>query len=442
MLTEAAFNALLKILEEPPKHAIFILATTESQKLPETIVSRCQRYDFKIIPFDVVATRLREICDSENAVVSEEALSLITRYASGSLRDAENLLEQAIVSFQTDLKEDQIRTLLNLDSDEIAIQIVEYIIDLDTRNTVLTLNESLENGSNPNQLQRSLLEISRAILLIKSENIDQLSFSENIKKHLAAISEKITLEKIVKIIRVLAEYKTDNKIPANLGLELVCVEAIIAVEHNDTNHIVKPNDEKDEIRPNIKASITHKESKSPPQVKINEDISTELQNNSENPIKGDEKNIPASGKAVSNSGKWDELIKKLSKIKGKRFNIGALLRDCKKHEIIDGKAILEFTHKANMERVESEIEDVTVKKLLSQDINEIFEGEYEIVIKLLDASSQSESNKVAATSHLVRSAQAIGALILEEKENTNDESENDETSPGISKKHDENSTRN
>ena len=374
--------------------------------------------------------------------VSEEALSLITRYASGSLRDAENLLEQAIVSFQTDLKEDQIRTLLNLDSDEIAIQIVEYIIDLDTRNTVLTLNESLENGSNPNQLQRSLLEISRAILLIKSENIDQLSFSENIKKHLAAISEKITLEKIVKIIRVLAEYKTDNKIPANLGLELVCVEAIIAVEHNDTNHIVKPNDEKDEIRPNIKASITHKESKSPPQVKINEDISTELQNNSENPIKGDEKNIPASDKAVSNSGKWDELIKRLSKIKGKRFNIGALLRDCKKHEIIDGKAILEFTHKANMERVESEIEDVTVKKLLSQDINEIFEGEYEIVIKLLDASSQSESNKVAVTSHLVRSAQAIGALILEEKENTNDESENDETSPGISKKHDENSTRN
>ena len=179
------------------------MATTESQKLPETIVSRCQRYDFKIIPFDVVATRLREICDSENAVVSEEALSLITRYASGSLRDAENLLEQAIVSFQTDLKEDQIRTLLNLDSDEIAIQIVEYIIDLDTRNTVLTLNESLENGSNPNQLQRSLLEISRAILLIKSENIDQLSFSENIKKHLAAISEKITLEKIVKIIKQL-----------------------------------------------------------------------------------------------------------------------------------------------------------------------------------------------------------------------------------------------
>ena len=106
-LNESSSNCLLKILEEPPKHAIFILATTENQKLPETIVSRCQRYDFKIIPFDVVVTRLREICDSENAVVSEEALSLITRYASGSLRDAENLLEQAIVSFQTNLKEDQ-----------------------------------------------------------------------------------------------------------------------------------------------------------------------------------------------------------------------------------------------------------------------------------------------------------------------------------------------
>ena len=442
MLTEAAFNALLKILEEPPKHAIFILATTESQKLPETIVSRCQRYDFKTIPFDVVVKRLRDICDSENAVVSEEALFLITRYAGGSLRDAENLLEQAIVSFQTDLKEDQIRTLLNLDSDEIAIQVVEYMIDLDIKKTVLILNKSLEDGSNPNQLQRSLLEISRAILLIKSENINQLNFTENIKNQLRLISEKVTLEQIVKIIRVLAEYKTDNKIPANLGLELVCIEAVIAVKNDHADVVFTPQDKKGQNISKVQKPSLGKSNNIPNESKINNDNHTELQDVTKTSIKEDKKNVPPPDVVVSSSEKWDELIKRLSKIKGKRFNIGALLRDCKKHQIIDGKAILEFTHKANMERVESEIEDVRVKKMLSQDINEIFEGDYEIVIKLLDVSFGSESNKVATNSHLVRSAQSIGALILEEKENINDESKNDEASPGISKKHGENPTRN
>ena len=440
MLTEAAFNALLKILEEPPKHAIFILATTESQKLPETIISRCQRYDFKIISFDVVVKRLKDICASENVVVSEEAISLMTRYAGGSLRDAENLLEQAIVSFQTDLNENQIRTLLNLDSDEISMRIVDCIIDLDIRNTVLVLNESLENGSNPNQLQRTLLEISRAILLIKSENINQLSFPENVKSQLLKIAEKVNLENIVKIIRVLAEYKTDNKIPANLGLELVCVEAIIAIKQDDVNEIV--NDKDDEPRSDLKSSSVDKDYKTEHKVKKNEDIKSEPEPVSKVSPVDDEKNVSKSKIVVPNNEKWDELIKRLSKMKGKRFNLGALLRDCKKYEIIDRNAILEFTHKSHMERVESEIEDIRVKKMLSEALNEIFEGDYEIVIKLLDSTSEGGSNKAASTSHLVRSAQAIGALILDEKENTNDESKDDETSAGISKKHDEDSTRN
>ena len=442
MLTEAAFNALLKILEEPPKHAIFILATTESQKVPETIISRCQRYDFKIISFDVVVKRLRDICTSENVEVSEEAVSLMTRYAGGSLRDAENLLEQAIVSFQTDLNESQIRTLLNLDSDEISIRIVSCIIELDIKNTVLILNESLQNGSNPNQLQRSLLEVSRAILLIKSENISQLSFTQNVKSQLLEIAEKVNLENIVKIIRVLAEYKSDNKIPANLSLELVCVEAIIAIKQDDSDEIVILNDKDIEPRSDLKSSSLNKNYKIEHGVKNNDNINSELEPVSKVSTPEDKKNILSSDIVISNNEKWDELIKRLSKMKGKRFNIGALLRDCKKYEIIDGKGILEFTHKSHMERVQSELEDVRVKKMLSQALNEIFEGDYEIVIKLLDSSAEVGSNKAASTSHLVRSAQAIGALILEEKENTNDESENDETSAGISKKHDENPGRN
>ena len=441
MLTEAAFNALLKILEEPPKHVIFILATTESQKVPETIVSRCQRYDFKIISFDVVVQRLKEICESENIAVSDESLALIARYAEGSLRDAENLLEQAIVSFETDLNESQIRTLLNLDSDDISIRIVDSVVDSNIKSTLLTLNESLENGTNPNQLQRSLLEVSRAILLIKSGNISELNFSDIVKTQLIEIADKVTIENVVKIIRTLAEYKADNKIPSKLALELVCVEAIIIIKKDTDTESVKLSENKEKQKPDLKILNDNEVDKLEGEVKSDLDKNPGFENSDEIANSNNEQTKEEPKLVVSSSTKWDELIKKLSKTKGKRFNIGALLRDCRKYEIVDGKAILEFTHRSHMERVQGEMEDIRVKKMVGQGINDVFQGEYEIVIKLLDASSQMATKSAASTSHLVRSAQAIGALILEEKENDNDESKNDETSSGISKKHDENTAR-
>jgi len=283
--------------------------------------------------------------------------------------------------------------------------------------------------------------MGRAILLIKSGNVAALSFSENVKSQLLKIAEKVTLENIVKIIRVLAEYKADNKIPANLALELVCVEAIIAIKQNDGMYGVDFVDKDHKPKAPLKTSAVDRDYKIDSEVKKDINNSPKLENINEVSNSDDEKNKIESGAVVSNSEKWDELIKRLSKMKGKRFNIGALLRDCKKHEVADGKAMLEFTHRSHMERVESEIDDVIVKKMLAETINEVFEGEYEIVIKLLDSSSEVGTNSAASTSHLVRSAQAIGALIMEEKENTNDESENDETGSGISKKHDENTAR-
>ena len=128
MLTEAAFNALLKTLEEPPGHAIFVLATTEAHKVPLTIISRCQRFDFRRIPLDTIVDRLAHLCREEGVEAAPEALKLIARSAGGSLRDAENLLEQAIVSYGSPLGEENARNLLELDSDERAIELVEHIV--------------------------------------------------------------------------------------------------------------------------------------------------------------------------------------------------------------------------------------------------------------------------------------------------------------------------
>ena len=99
MLTQVAFNALLKTLEEPPPHAVLILATTDVQKVPLTIISRCQRFDFRRVSVQDIFQKLQIVCESEEVEIESEALMRIARKATGSLRDAENLLEQAIVSF-------------------------------------------------------------------------------------------------------------------------------------------------------------------------------------------------------------------------------------------------------------------------------------------------------------------------------------------------------
>ena len=114
MLTEPAFNALLKTLEEPPGHAIFILATTEIHKVPLTIISRCQRYDFRRISLETIQTQLDTLAQREGHTAEPEALALLARSSSGSLRDAENLLEQALVSYGSPLRAEQVRDLLEL----------------------------------------------------------------------------------------------------------------------------------------------------------------------------------------------------------------------------------------------------------------------------------------------------------------------------------------
>ena len=128
MLTEPAFNALLKTLEEPPAHAVFILATTEAHKVPLTIISRCQRYDFRRIPIDQMVAKLAYISEQEGIEVSDEALHLVARIANGGLRDAENLLEQVVVSYGSPISEDDVRQMLGLGGDEIVLELVKHII--------------------------------------------------------------------------------------------------------------------------------------------------------------------------------------------------------------------------------------------------------------------------------------------------------------------------
>ncbi|HKI44529.1 MAG TPA: DNA polymerase III subunit gamma/tau, partial [Balneolales bacterium] len=131
MLSKQAYNALLKTLEEPPAHVIFIFATTEPQKVLPTIMSRCQRYDFRRIKVSEIVDRLRYICEKENITIDDESLHVIGHKADGALRDAQGLLDQAIAFCGTDIKHEELLHALNVVSSERLFELTQAILDHD-----------------------------------------------------------------------------------------------------------------------------------------------------------------------------------------------------------------------------------------------------------------------------------------------------------------------
>jgi len=166
MLSKNAFNALLKTLEEPPPRVIFILATTEPHKVPVTIQSRCQRYDFRRIPSATIAQHLMSICRSEEVQISEDSLRRIAVAAEGSLRDSQSLLDQ-VLSFAGDKVDDQdVSVVLGTLDRGMLLDILEACLDGRSGDALRSLGEMIDNGSDPQRIAMDLIELTRALLLM------------------------------------------------------------------------------------------------------------------------------------------------------------------------------------------------------------------------------------------------------------------------------------
>ena len=166
-LTDQAFNALLKTLEEPPAHVKFILATTEPQKMPETILSRLQRYDFRRIPFAAIFERLKELATREGIGADEAALRMLAREAGGSMRDAERMLETAIASLDGKVGESEVASILGVASRSRVFGIVEAILGKQAAAALGTVRELHRSGANLESLGRDLLELLRNLAVAK-----------------------------------------------------------------------------------------------------------------------------------------------------------------------------------------------------------------------------------------------------------------------------------
>jgi len=173
MLSTAAFNALLKTLEEPPPHVLFIFATTEAHKIPATILSRCQRYDFRRIPVSKITESLKKIAKDEDVAIDDESLALIAREATGSLRDAQSLFDQAIAFSGRTVSTDNIKAMLGFLDRKLLLDILDAIFAKDTKLALALLGEVFETGADLTRFAMDFLACLRHLLVIKECGLEK-----------------------------------------------------------------------------------------------------------------------------------------------------------------------------------------------------------------------------------------------------------------------------
>jgi len=227
MLSTCASNALLKTLEEPPPHVMFILATTEVHKLLPTILSRCQRFDFHRHTLANTVAELTRVCKGEGIKAEPEALKLIARAATGSLRDALNLLQQLNTFYGNELELHHAQAMLGITGDQRSKELVNHIINKDTTAGITTLNNVNNDGLDLRQFHRELVEYLRLLLLVKTGSSDSTELTEDDIKELKELANKATLSQILKTVKRFGQLELSLDNYSTLPLELAIVDSIL-----------------------------------------------------------------------------------------------------------------------------------------------------------------------------------------------------------------------
>jgi len=235
MLSTAAFNALLKTLEEPPSHAIFILATTEVHKIPATVLSRCQRHEFRRIPVMEIVGNLKEICANEKIEADEDALILIARQATGAMRDAISLLDQ-LASIGERITLGSTQQVLGTATNQMVIDLYSALQQKDTAAGLKTIHSALDSGSDPRQFARQVVEYMRGLLLIKMGNGDQVDATREVKELMTTQAKMQETASLLEWVRLFNAAISDTRTSwqPSLALEIALVQAAEAAEFNST----------------------------------------------------------------------------------------------------------------------------------------------------------------------------------------------------------------
>ncbi|MCL5795231.1 MAG: DNA polymerase III subunit gamma/tau [Patescibacteria group bacterium] len=355
MLTREAFNALLKTLEEPPKHAIFIMATTELHKVPETILSRVQQFDFKRATVAEIVENLQNISKLEKISSDLQALEMMAKYADGSYRDAVSLLDQVVSAGEEKITTKNVQEILGIVEDKKVLDFFKLIKDHQTKEALDLINHVYAEGYDLVEFCKRLIEKTRQMLIIKSGA--KIIKDEVLEK----LSQDFSQEELLKMINLflLASKETKSASITQLPLEMAAIELTNNEKLKTKNHNLELKTEEEKIEsPKPKIQITNKV-QNPKEEKKKESNSPALPAGRQKPI--------ANSSDLSKD--WPKVLEGLKKY---NHSLALLLKDSQPLEIKNDKLILAVKFKFYAERVREPVkyklltkalEDVLGKKL-------------------------------------------------------------------------------
>ncbi|MCJ7669972.1 MAG: DNA polymerase III subunit gamma/tau [Dehalococcoidia bacterium] len=403
MLTEAACNALLKTLEEPPPHIIFVLATTEAHKVIATIVSRCQRFNFHRLRQTEIMDKLKLICKKEGIHIEPSSLELIARAATGSLRDAENILQQMIAYYGNKIELDQIQAELGISWDSRVRQLARCVVSRDVAAGLKVINSLNSDGVDLRQFNVGLVEYLRGLLLAKSRCEEALDVTSEDLAEMGSLATNATLDYLLTAVKSFSsiDFRSDNYSALSLELALLGCALSPPTEQEQLT-TTKPS----EVADAIEITESLEEAKVP--VALN---SSEVPR--EVPAALDSTEVPS--KEISQDidylrSRWREFIKSL-RGEGSSGNLDAFLRSaCDPVALEDDTLVLGFYYSFHKEK----IEDAKYRHLVEKKLKEVFGRPYKIQCILVDSKREIPS-QARTQNPVIKAALEMGARISEEE---------------------------
>ena len=377
MLTNEAFNALLKTLEEPPAHALFILCTTDPQKLPATIVSRCLKMEFRRPTLEDLTTKLSQIAASEKIKLSKKILDSIAQVAGGAFRDAEVMFEKvaSVVSEGKDIDEDSIELLIGVGNKDSLLEFLGPALSGEVRKAFLWLDSYIKGGGEPKVLNVNILESARFLLLIKmglGEALVKKEVSPLMYDFLTSQSEKISREKIVKVNSIFTQALENLKVSTIPILPLEVAVAELSLETNPEKGEELPEEPK-----RTEPKTTEKEGLDSKKLEVKESVSPKESPKAEQSVQTAPKNgldgkeeLGEGMSLASNEAKMEEIISKwaevVTSIRATNSSIYAVLTSCELRDY-DGKILtVAVPYSFHKDRLEESKNRKVVEKVLSE----------------------------------------------------------------------------
>ena len=427
MLTDFAFNALLKTLEEPAPWAYFVLCTTEPHKVLATIISRCQRFDFRrIAPRDVQA-RLQTVCEGEGYTCEPEALAAIARATGGSARDALNILEQTALSYGNTVTLSGVEELLGLSHDPRALELVRHVLAGNLKESLRLTNDAASGGLEPGPFHREVVERLRAVLLQKSGVgvVEESADDQDAVKEIAASADWNALLRALRLVgRANVRSGEGPRVAAaRAGGDRGGVARGGAGTDRDRRSRAAPQPQpQPQPRPQprqqqpARGGRARSAARAGRAVAVGPGAAPRLRPAPEEGVRVPDPSLPMpEGARAVQESEWNALLEPLRRFKGMSYNLRALLNgDCKQRYVDGDSLVLVFKSAANRGRFEQELDHPPSKVAFAAAMNGALGGEFRLRIETGSAADQPNN----AHGHLVRSAVSLGAKVIEDQEET------------------------